>query len=73
METGRLLDICDSFGIKGVKGIGYMQPLNYIKEGIYNRYEKAYVVTERTFQAPVRKKVCGHVSGGISCRTLAVA
>ena len=26
METGRLLDMCDSFGIKGVRGIGYMQP-----------------------------------------------
>lgn len=32
---------------KGVKGIGYMQPFNYIKEGLYNSYEKAYVVTER--------------------------
>ena len=47
METGRLLDMCEAFGIKGVKGIGYMQPFNSIKEGLYNSYEKAYVVTER--------------------------
>ena len=47
MEAGKLLNICESFGIKGVYGIGYKQSLHNVIEEIYDNYESAYVVTDK--------------------------